>query len=284
MLLSLGPSAREKSGVNRSFCQDSTPATVQEQQNARRRPGESGASLSRRAPSYDFHVVTAGRLTDPRSSGKSSCGGDPDASWWPQRTIGRGSGGGPRNYDVVGRLDSKPRHCSSSSCDRGSERAQGQAAVFAGAHGRAGQELTGESVVGAVRHRPPKSTLHSGGREDAGPACCRDPGGFHLPAELGATISPSSRPVSVIGTFLGMQAARFLDQICSRWFGLVLAIGIVVDDAIVVIENVDGHGERKVVSHAGVGGSGPGACRQVRRALIAIVSGCCSVCRPVDLP
>jgi len=45
-------------------------------------------------------------------------------------------------------------------------------------------------------------------------------------------------PVSIIGTFIGMMAFGFTINMLTL-FGLVLAIGIVVDDAIVVIENVE---------------------------------------------
>jgi multidrug efflux pump len=45
-------------------------------------------------------------------------------------------------------------------------------------------------------------------------------------------------PVSIVGTFIGMQALGFSINMLTL-FGMVLAIGIVVDDAIVVIENVE---------------------------------------------
>lgn len=45
-------------------------------------------------------------------------------------------------------------------------------------------------------------------------------------------------PVSIIGTFLGMYAFGFSINTLTL-FGLVLAIGIVVDDAILVVENVE---------------------------------------------
>ena len=47
-------------------------------------------------------------------------------------------------------------------------------------------------------------------------------------------------PVSLIGTFAAMSVFGFSLNILSL-FGLVLAIGIVVDDAIVVVENVERH-------------------------------------------
>jgi len=56
---------------------------------------------------------------------------------------------------------------------------------------------------------------------------------------LRATIIPTLViPVALLGTFLGMYAIGFtINQLTL--FGMVLAIGIVVDDAIVVIENVE---------------------------------------------
>ncbi|MGL6041366.1 MAG: efflux RND transporter permease subunit, partial [Deefgea sp.] len=54
-----------------------------------------------------------------------------------------------------------------------------------------------------------------------------------------ATLIPCiAVPVSLIGTFAGMLAFGFSINLLTL-FGLVLAIGIVVDDAIVVLENVE---------------------------------------------
>ncbi|HXD07334.1 MAG TPA: multidrug efflux RND transporter permease subunit [Burkholderiaceae bacterium] len=54
-----------------------------------------------------------------------------------------------------------------------------------------------------------------------------------------ATIVPIlAVPVSIIGAFIGMSAMGFSINMLTL-FGMVLAIGIVVDDAIVVIENVE---------------------------------------------
>jgi multidrug efflux pump subunit AcrB len=47
-----------------------------------------------------------------------------------------------------------------------------------------------------------------------------------------------SRPVAIVGTFAAMAAMGFSINTLSL-FGLVLSIGIVVDDAIVVVENVE---------------------------------------------
>src|SRR5690606_21780528 len=54
-----------------------------------------------------------------------------------------------------------------------------------------------------------------------------------------ATIIPTLViPVALLGTFLGMLALGFTINQLSL-FGMVLAIGIIVDDAIVVSENVE---------------------------------------------
>lgn len=56
---------------------------------------------------------------------------------------------------------------------------------------------------------------------------------------LRATIIPVlAIPVSIIGTFAGIYALGFSVNLLTL-FGLILAIGLVVDDAIVVIENVE---------------------------------------------
>ncbi len=68
-------------------------------------------------------------------------------------------------------------------------------------------------------------------------------------------------PVSIVGTFAVMYIAGFSVNALTL-FGLVLAIGIVVDDAIVVVENVErnieqGHGPREAAYHAMREVSGP---------------------------
>jgi multidrug efflux pump len=84
-------------------------------------------------------------------------------------------------------------------------------------------------------------------------------------------------PVSIIGTFFGMSVLGFTVNLLTL-FGLVLSIGIVVDDAIVVIENVERIMEQEHVSPRVAADR---AIRQVRGALIAIVIVLCSVFIPV---
>ncbi|HEU4699337.1 MAG TPA: multidrug efflux RND transporter permease subunit [Gemmatimonadales bacterium] len=93
-----------------------------------------------------------------------------------------------------------------------------------------------------------------------------------------ATLIPMlAVPVSVVGTFLGLLALGFSINVLTL-FGLVLAIGIVVDDAIVVIENVE-----RIMATEGLPAkqAADKAIRQVAGALVAIVLVLCAVFLPV---
>ena len=84
-------------------------------------------------------------------------------------------------------------------------------------------------------------------------------------------------PVSIIGTFLGLQLLGFSINTLTL-FGLVLAIGIVVDDAIVVIENTERIMEEE---HLPPRLAADKAIRQVAGALVAIVLSLTAVFVPV---
>lgn len=83
-----------------------------------------------------------------------------------------------------------------------------------------------------------------------------------------ATLIPAvAVPVSLIGTFAGMEALGFSINTLTL-FGMVLAIGIVVDDAIVVVENVERHMREELVSSRE---AAIRAMAEVTRPVIAIV-------------
>jgi HAE1 family hydrophobic/amphiphilic exporter-1 len=64
-----------------------------------------------------------------------------------------------------------------------------------------------------------------------------------------ATLVPATTvPVTIIGAFAGMAALGFTVNL-STLFGIVLAIGIVVDDAIVIVEGVTKYIERGLSGH-----------------------------------
>ncbi|MBR2082433.1 MAG: multidrug efflux RND transporter permease subunit [Elusimicrobiaceae bacterium] len=93
-----------------------------------------------------------------------------------------------------------------------------------------------------------------------------------------ATLIPClAVPVSIIGAFAGMAVMGFSINTLTL-FGLVLAIGIVVDDAIVVIENVERimHEENLPVREATIK-----AMEEVAGPVVAIVLVLCSVFVPV---
>ena len=83
-------------------------------------------------------------------------------------------------------------------------------------------------------------------------------------------------PVSIIGTFAVMLAFGFSINTLSL-FGLVLAIGIVVDDAIVVVENV----ERNIEAGLSPREAAHKAMDEVSRPIIAIALVLCAVFVPV---
>jgi multidrug efflux pump len=92
-----------------------------------------------------------------------------------------------------------------------------------------------------------------------------------------ASIIPlAAVPISIVGTFAVMLASGFSINTLSL-FGLVLAIGIVVDDAIVVVENVERHIEEGLspldASHR--------AMEEVSGPIIAIALVLCAVFVPV---
>ena len=82
-------------------------------------------------------------------------------------------------------------------------------------------------------------------------------------------------PVSLIGTFAAMAAFGFSLNMLSL-FGLVLAIGIVVDDAIVVVENVERHIAAGLTPRA----AAHKAMDEVTGAVIAIAAGLSAVFVP----
>ena len=95
---------------------------------------------------------------------------------------------------------------------------------------------------------------------------------------LRATIIPIlAVPVSIIGTFIGMHLLGFSINMLTM-FGLILAIGLVVDDAIVVVENV----ETNMTKH-GLGAleAAKQAMTEIAGALISIVLVLVAVFLPV---
>jgi multidrug efflux pump len=83
-------------------------------------------------------------------------------------------------------------------------------------------------------------------------------------------------PVSIVGTFAVLLALGFSINTLTL-FGLVLAIGIVVDDAIVVVENVERNIENGLTPHEAT----VKAMQEVSRPIIAIALVLCAVFVPL---
>lgn len=83
-------------------------------------------------------------------------------------------------------------------------------------------------------------------------------------------------PVSIVGAFAGMYMLGFSINLLTL-FGLVLAIGIVVDDAIIVIENVERHMKKGLKPYE----ASLQAMKEVSGALVAIVLVLSAVFIPV---
>jgi HAE1 family hydrophobic/amphiphilic exporter-1/multidrug efflux pump len=93
-----------------------------------------------------------------------------------------------------------------------------------------------------------------------------------------ATLIPiAAVPVSLIGTFAGLHVLGYSINTLTL-FGMVLAIGIVVDDAIVVLENIERimHEEHLAAREAAIK-----AMREVSGPVVAIVLVLCSVFVPI---
>ena len=99
----------------------------------------------------------------------------------------------------------------------------------------------GHEVRHSLRQLALRQDLHPQGGRDAGRGDGAGvPGDVPVPAEPARyTIIPTIVvPVALLGTFAVLLALGFSINVLTM-FGMVLAIGIVVDDAIVVVENVE---------------------------------------------
>jgi len=273
MLLSLDPDRMAQLGLTVS----DVAGAVQEQ-NATNPAGRIGREPSPPGTQLTIPVVTAGRLTDPAQFGQIIVRGRPDGSLVRVNDIGEVRLGA-RNYDVVGRLDGKPTALFLVFLRPGANALQVKRAVL---------QRMGELAKGfpaGVRWSVPFDTtpyitasIYEVVKTLFEAMLLVTLVVFLFLQSWRATLIPVlAVPVSVIGAFFGMQVLGFSINLLTL-FGLVLAIGIVVDDAIVVIENVE-----RIMATEGVSPAvaADRAMRQVSRALIAIVLVLCSVFVPV---
>jgi len=273
MLLSLDPDRMAQLGLTVS----DVAAAVQEQ-NTTNPAGRIGREPSPPGTELTIPVITSGRLKEPSDFERIIVRGRPDGSLVHLSDIGEAHLGA-RNYDLAGRLDGTPTSLTPVFLRPGANALEVKRAVV----GRMTELAKGfpqgvrwsiafdtTPYVTASIHEVVKTLFEA--------LLLVTLVVFVFLQSWRATLIPVlAVPVSVIGAFFGMQVLGFSVNLLTL-FGLVLAIGIVVDDAIVVIENVE-----RIMAQEGLSPAvaADRAMHQVSRALIAIVLVLCSVFVPV---
>ncbi len=273
MLLSLDPDRMAQLGLTVGDV-----ASAVREQNTTNPAGRLGREPSPSGTQFTVPVTTQGRLTEPDEFSNIIIRARPDGSVVHLRDVGVVSLGA-RNYDQVARVDGKPTTFLLVYLRTGAN-----ALDVRKAFEKRMNELS-KSFPEGVRWVMPYDTtpfitesIREVVKTLAEAMVLVTLVVFLFLQNWRATLIPVlAVPVSVIGTFLGLLMLGFSVNVLTL-FGLVLAIGIVVDDAIVVIENVERiMAEEKVSAKV----AADRAIRQVGGALIAIVLVLCAVFIPV---
>ena len=273
MLIDLAPDRLAQLGLTVS----DVAAAISEQ-NTTNPAGRIGREPSPPGTQLTIPVTTLGRLTDPKQYENIIVRARPDGSIVRVGDLGRVTMG-QRDYDLSGRLDGKPSALILVYLRPGASTLDVDKTVIArmaqlsrtfpqGVHWSVPFDTTPfitqsiKEVVQTLVEALLLVTLVV----------------FIFLQSWRATLIPLvAVPVSLLGAFLGMRLLGFSINLLTL-FGLVLAIGIVVDDAIVVIENVD---RIMAAEHVRPAVAADRAIRQVASALRAIVLVLCAVFIPV---
>jgi multidrug efflux pump len=273
MLIQLDPDRMAQLGITTS----DVAAAVREQ-NATSPAGRLGREPAPSGTEFTLPVTTLGRLKTPEQFADIVVRAKSDGSIVRIRDIGRVVLGS-RNYDLAGRLNGQPTTPLLLYLRPGANALAAREAVAkrmaelaknlpAGVHWKIPFDTT--PFVTASIHEVVTTLLEAMALVTLVV--------FIFLQSWRATLIPMlAVPVSVIGTFLGLLMLGFSINVLTL-FALVLAIGIVVDDAIVVIENTE-----RLMANEGLPAriAADRAIRQVAGALIAIVLALCAVFVPV---
>lgn len=273
MLLSMNPEKMAQLGITVEDVQQAVSA-----QNATKPGGRLGREPSPMGTQLTVPVVTTGRLTQPAEFGEIIVRARPDGSLVRVKDIADVTMGS-RGYDARARVNGKPTANILVFGRPGANNLEVKNAIVARM-----KELAPSFPVG-VRYEIPFDTTPFITESIKEVVKTLFEAMFLVTLVVflflkswRATLIPVlAVPVSIIGTFLGLQALGFTINTLTL-FGLVLAIGIVVDDAIVVIENVERIMEQDQVSPRVATNR---AMKQVGSALVAIVLVLCAVFIPV---
>jgi hydrophobe/amphiphile efflux-1 (HAE1) family protein len=269
MLLSLDPDRMAQLGL--------TVADVQravQEQNTTNPAGRIGREPARPGNQLTIPVTTLGRLTDPKEFGDIIVRADSNGSLVRVRDIGQVKLGS-QSYDLVGRVNGTPTAAIRLFLRPGANALQVKEAVVARMN-----ELSRSFPAGVSWFIPFDTTpfitasIHEVVKTLFEAMVLVTLVVFIFLQSWRTTLIPVlAVPVAIVGTFFGLWLLGFQVNLLTL-FALVLAIGIVVDDAIVVIENVERIMAAEQVSPAVAADR---AMRQVASALVAIVLSLCSV-------
>src|SRR5690606_7427632 len=261
MLLSLDPDKLAQLGLTVG----DVAAAVREQ-NTTNPAGRLGREPSPSGTEFTVPVTTQGRLTTPEEFGDIILRARPDGSLVRVKDVARVTLGA-RNYDQVARVDGKPTTFLLVYLRTGANALDVRQAFETRMNELQRSFPDGVSWVMPYDTTPfITESIREVVKTLAEAMFLVTLVVFLFLQSWRATLIPVlAVPVSVIGTFLGLLLIGFSVNVLTL-FGLVLAIGIVVDDAIVVIENVERiMAEEKVSAKV----AADRAMRQVGGALIA---------------
>jgi hydrophobe/amphiphile efflux-1 (HAE1) family protein len=273
MRLWLRPDRMAQLGVTTS----DVAAAIQEQ-NSQFAAGRIGQEPTREAQALTYTVTTKGRLTEPEEFGEIIVRANPDGSMLRLKELARVELGA-QSYDRIGKLDGTPATLIGIYLQPGAN-----AIATAEAVQVAMQEMSRRFPAGITYSVPYDTTvfidasIHEVVKTLAEAMLLVVGVVFLFLQTWRATLIPIlAVPVSLIGTFAAMYLLGFSINTLTL-FGMVLAIGIVVDDAIVVLENAErilSEG-RLTPRQAAVAAMG-----EVTAPVIAIVLVLCAVFIPV---
>ena len=273
MLLSLDPDRMAQLGL--------TVADVRNavlEQNTTNPAGRIGREPAPPGNQLTLPVTTLGRLTDPKEFGDIIVRADSTGSMVRVKDIGRVTLGA-QSYDLAGRVDSVPTAVVRLSLRPGANALEVKRAVVARMN-----ELSQNFPAGVSWFIPFDTTPFITASVDEVVKTLFEAMllvtlvVFIFLQNWRTTLIPLlAVPVAIIGTFFGLQVLGFQINLLTL-FALVLAIGIVVDDAIVVIENVE-----RIMAEENVPApvAADRAMGQVASALVAIVLSLSAVFLPV---
>jgi hydrophobe/amphiphile efflux-1 (HAE1) family protein len=247
-------------------------------QNAQYAAGKIGAEPAQPGQSLVYTVTAQGRLVEPEQFGEIVLRADPSTGVLRLKDVARIELGA-QSYDAFNTLDGKPAVSMAVFLQSG-----GNALEVANAVKLRLKELKDSFPTGVEALAPFDPTRYVEASIDEVTLTFLQAGAlvilvvFLFLQNWRATLIPMiAVPISLIGTLAGLWLAGFSINTLTL-FAMVLAIGIVVDDAIVVLENVERlmREERLDPWHASVK-----AMQQVSGAVIAIVIVLCAVFVPV---